>query len=362
VADSSRIFLGQAGFIMIFIAAGLAFISTANAGIMSASRYPVALSNDYLLPPAFSRIHKKFKTPIISLAVTGILIIGSLFLTLELLVKVASSMILFSYILTNVAVLILRESRIQNYRPTFKVPFYPFTQILSIILFIFLLFEVGIAAVETVIIIIVISLLIYLFYGRKKHKREYALLYLIERIVNKKLSSANLENELKEILLNRDAVNSDRFDHLIEETAFLDIDESKTKAGLFKEIARQFCGDFKMKPAELMRCLVERERESSTALTPFLAIPHVIIDGEGIFKMLVVRVKDGVFFSEKFNSIKAIFVLIGSKDERQFHLQALSAIAQITQSKDFEKQWINARSVQNLKDICMLSERRRDSS
>ena len=90
VADSSKIFLGHAGYIMISIAASLAFISTANAGIMSASRYPVALSDDNLLPSSFRRIHKKLQTPILSITVTGMLIIGALFLKLELLVKVAS--------------------------------------------------------------------------------------------------------------------------------------------------------------------------------------------------------------------------------------------------------------------------------
>ena len=269
-------------------------------------------------------------------------------------------MILFSYILTNAAVIIIREAKIQNYRPTFKAPFYPFIQIISIIIFIFLLLEIGIAALETVIIIIAISLLIYLFYGRRKYKNEYALLYIIERIVNKRLSSANLENELKEILLQRDAVVSDRFDNLVEESVFIDLNESMTKDELFKVIAEQLSNELKRKPAELLQLLVEREEESSTALTPFLAIPHVIIEGESIFNMLVVRVKDGVFFSDKFDSIRAIFVLIGTKDERQFHLQALSSIAQITQSKDFEKQWLIAKSIQNLKHICLLSERRRN--
>ncbi len=359
VADSSGIFLGKAGFIMISIAASLAFISTANAGILSASRYPVALSHDNLLPPWFSTIHKKFRTPVLAIGVTGVFIIGSLFLPLELLVKVASSMILFSYILTNVAVIIIRESKIQNYRPTFKVPFYPFIQIFSIIMFVFLLLKVGTAALETVIISIAISLLIYLFYGMKKHKKEFALLYLIERIINKKLSSDNLEAELKQILQKRDDIAFDRFHSLTEESIFIDIDKKITRDELFEMIAEQFACNLGLEPAELLQYFVEREEESSTALTPFLAIPHIIISGNRVFKMFVVRVKNGVIFSEAFNSVKAVFFLIGSKDERQFHLQALSAIAQITHNVHFEKQWLEAKNTQNLKDICLLSERRR---
>ena len=359
VADSAKTFLGTGGYIMISIAAALAFISTANAGIMSASRYPVALSHDNLLPPAFASIHKKFRTPVLSIALTGLFITGSFFLTLELLVKIASSIILFSYILTNIAVIVIRESKLQNYRPSFKVPFYPFVQICSIFLFGFLLVKVGIAAVETLGIFIAVGLMIYLLYGRKNHQSEYALIYLIERIVNRKISSADLETELKEILQKRDNIVMDRFHHLVEDSVFMDIDERMNRDQLFRQIAEQFSGDLELKPDELLNYLAERENESSTALTLFLAVPHIIIEGNHIFKMFVIRARKGVRYSDQYDSVKAVFVLIGSKDERQFHLQALSAIAQITWNKNFEKQWLGAKSTQHLKDICLLSERKR---
>ena len=359
VADSAGHFLGQTGFIMISLAALLAFISTANAGIMSASRYPVALSHDFLLPGVFNAIHKKFKTPVLSICVTGIFIIVSLFLQLEVLVKIASSIIIFSYILTNIAVIVIRESKIQNYRPTFKVPFYPWVQIVSILLFSFLLIEVGFAALETIIGIIILSLLIYLFYGRRKYNKEYALLYLVERIINRKLSTDNLENELKQILTQRDHLITDRFHLLIESSIILDLEESINKDALFSLIASECSGELKMDLDELLGYLHERENESSTALTPFLAIPHIIVEGESIFKMLVIRASKGIVFNDNFNSIKAIFVLIGSRDERQFHLQSLSAIAQITHNKDFEKRWLKAKSKQNLKDLLLLSDRKR---
>lgn len=359
VADSAEKFLGSTGFFIISLAAIFAFISTANAGIMSSSRYPVALSQDNLLPETLSKVHKKYKTPVVSIIITGIFIIGALFLKLEVLVKVASSTVLFSYILTNVAVIVLHESRIQNYKPSFKVPLYPFIQIFTILLFFVLLIDVGIEAFEIIVIIIVLSLLIYLFFGRKRYNKEYALLYLIERIIDKKLCSDTLEEELKEILQKRDNIVTDRFHHLIEECVFLDLKEKFTKDKLFKVIAETCSSDLDITLSELCQSLIEREKESSTALTPFLAIPHIIIKGEHIFKMMVIRVKEGVFFSEKFDSVKAIFVLIGSSDERQFHLQALSSIAQITHNKYFKKQWLEAKSIRNLKDICVLSDRSR---
>lgn len=52
-------------------------------------------------------------------------------------------------------------------------------------------------------------------------------------------------------------------------------------------------------------------------------------------------------------------MLIGSKDERNFHLRALSAIAQIVQDANFEKNWMSARDEQVLKDILLLTNRKR---
>ena len=50
---------------------------------------------------------------------------------------------------------------------------------------------------------------------------------------------------------------------------------------------------------------------------------------------------------------------MGTTDERQFHLQALAAIAQIVQNQDFEKRWLAADTVEHLRDIIMLGRRYR---
>ena len=136
VADAAKKIMGMPGYIAITIAAGLAFLTTGNAGIMSASRYPLALSRDEHIPQFMSKVNKRFKTPITSIAITGILIILSLTLNLKTLVEVASTVILTKYILVNAAVIIFRSSKVQNYKPSFKAPLYPFIQITSIILFV----------------------------------------------------------------------------------------------------------------------------------------------------------------------------------------------------------------------------------
>ena len=107
--------------------------------------------------------------------------------------------------------------------------------------------------------------------------------------------------------------------------------------------------------------LVEREQESSTVLSPFLAIPHVIIKGRGVFEMLVARSRPGIVLSEEFPRVHAVFVLISTKDTRSVHLQTLAAIAQIFQDADFEQRWLDAKNEKALRDIIHLSQRKRQA-
>jgi mannitol/fructose-specific phosphotransferase system IIA component (Ntr-type) len=57
--------------------------------------------------------------------------------------------------------------------------------------------------------------------------------------------------------------------------------------------------------------------------------------------------------------VKAVFVIMGTRDERRLHLQALAAIAQIIQSPDFDERWGDARNENHLRDVMLLSDRRR---
>jgi len=54
-------------------------------------------------------------------------------------------------------------------------------------------------------------------------------------------------------------------------------------------------------------------------------------------------------------------VLAGSKDERNYHLRALMAIAQIAQEADFEAKWLAARDVEAIRNLILLSARTRDA-
>jgi amino acid transporter/mannitol/fructose-specific phosphotransferase system IIA component (Ntr-type) len=363
ISDGARAFAGAPGMIVMAIAAILAFVSTANAAIMSASRYPIAMSRDKLLPSFLERINNKYKTPHYSILVTGIFMsLAILFLELEFLVKIASTLLILLYILTNLAVIIMRESKIQNYQPRFHSPLYPGMQIAGILGCGFLLAGMGRFILSLSGIFIVAGLVWYLVYAGFKVEKEYALIHLIERIMNRELTSGILPKELKGILRERDNIVEDRFDHLIKDSIVLDLEEPLALEAFFSRVGSLLAQDLDVDAKKLTQAFIKREKESSTIIRGGLAIPHIIVPGEHKFRILLVRAKQGIVFAKSKPPVHMAFVLIGSKDERNFHLRALAAIAQICQQHEFDKIWLSARNIDELKDIILLAERKRFGS
>jgi APA family basic amino acid/polyamine antiporter len=361
IADGARKFMGPWGGRLMSLAAMLAFISTANAGILAASRYILALSRDDLVPPVFSRMHKRFGTPHVAIIFTGGFVAASLFLKLEVLVEAASTVLIISYALSCICVIVLRESHVQNYRPVFRAPLYPWLQIIGVIGFGLLLAEMGDESYIVGALLILVGFLTYWFYGRKRANREYALLHLIERITARTLvaPSSQLEAELKAIIHERDDVTLDRFDHLVADCTVLDIDVRIERDDLLQRVAETLADRTGLKSANLMRLLRAREEESSTALTPHLAIPHIVLPEKAPFAMLLVRCREGVNYGAEAEAVKAVVVLAGARRERNFHLKALAAIAQTVQGELFETRWQAAKGEQALRDIFLLAPRRR---
>lgn len=359
ISEGASAFLGKKGKIILSIAAVMAFVSTANAGIMAASRYPLALSRDGLLPGFMGRTSRRFKTPHVSILFTGCFMILTIFLRLDILVKAASAVMIMTYIFSCISVIILRESRIQNYQPVFRSPLYPWMQIVGIAGFGFLIFELGEEAIAASTGLILAGLFVYWVYGRIRTGREFALLHLIERITAKELTSRTLETELKEIIRERDDIVQDRFDRVIERAIVLDIAEPVGLDRFFQIVAETMAERLHLTKEEFVELLRRREEESSTVLNPELAIPHIVIDEENVFEILLARCRPGVNFSETAPAVKSVFVLAGSKNERNFHLRALAGIAQIVRDPHFEEDWMRARNEEDLRDIILLGKRRR---
>jgi len=362
ISDGVDIFGGNAFKIIISIGAFLTFISTANSGIMIASRYFLGMSRDKLLPTSFKKISFRFKTPYVSVLVTGFfMIMAIMFLELGLLIKVASSTLILFYILASLTLILFRESKILSYKPKFHAPLYPYLQIAGILGGLFLLAGMGWATISLTAAFLLSGFIWYKIYAQKRASQDSALIYALEKLIakDKELASDDLLTELRDIVIERDEIIKDKFHELIEESKVLDIEEPLKMEDFFKRVSDIFSKDLGLEPGELLKKFVKREEESSTVIRKGLSIPHIIVDGKNVFKILLARAKTGVILPED-KLAHIIFVIVGSPDERNLHLKVLAAIAQITQCPEFDEKWLRARNVEELRNIVLLTERRKN--
>jgi len=353
--------VGGVGFgIIMSLAALTAFITTANAGILSSSRVPMAMAKDDLLPIKFSNISSKHNTPYFSIIFTAFFMVCLiLFLDLENLIKTASTLMIILFMFDNLSVIIMRESKIINYRPIFKSPFYPWPQILSTAVYSFLIFEMGKVPLLISFSFVGASLLWFIF-SSSKIKRNSALMHLVERVTAKEFLDTSLEDELKEILHGRDNIIKDRFDHLIESCPVLDLEEGLGKDEFFSLISEIFSKRLDIDKEAIKDLIIKRELESTTVIEEGLALPHIVVEGEHKFEMVVVRAKKGIIFSKDKNPVHIVFALAGSRDERNFHLRTLMAIAQIVREANFYENWMRMKDEDSLRMLVLSSTRKRD--
>ncbi|MCK5805506.1 MAG: amino acid permease [Lentisphaeria bacterium] len=360
LSDAAARVLGTPGKIVMAVAALLAFVSTGNAGIMTASRSPLAMSKDKLLPAYFGKVHPTYGTPRNAIVVTTFFMLGViLFLDLKMLVKTASTLMILLFASVNIAVVLMRESRILAYQPKFRCPGYPWMQGIGVVAYGVMLFEMGAAPLMITAAFLAFGLLWYWVYGRINSNRVSALIHLVRRITAREMQYDILNSELKEILLERDDIIEDRFDVLVKNADVIDERGDVLFEELFRRIAAVLAEHTEVTEKRAYEFLLERERDSSTVLAPGLAIPHLIIPGDHHFRLLLVRCRTGVHFSSSEVPVEALFVLAGTADERNFHLKALMSIAQVVQQDRFLEKWRNASEAEGLRDFVLLSERPR---
>jgi len=355
--------LGTVGYVLLSLAAIAAFVTTANGGILAASRSPMAMSRDQLLPVFLAQVNKRFGTPHSSVLLTGVFMIAAIvFLDIESLVKTASTLMIILFTFANASVIIMRESKIQSYRPSFRSPLYPYIHIFAIVAYAGLIIDMGVVPLSISAGFVVLSAAWYLLYVSKKVKRASAVMHIVERVTDKAIKTVTLENELRDILIERDNIIEDRFDQLIRHCEILDVEGPQASKAVLRQAAGLLADRMKLDEYVLFEKFLYREKESSTVIQPGLAIPHIIVEGENRFDVLLVRAKGGIRFSLAQDPVRLMFILAGSKDQRNYHLRALMAIAQIVQEKSFEEKWLAARGIEGLRNLILLSTRQRDTN
>jgi len=123
------------------------------------------MARDGLLPPVFSKVHPRFKTPYIGTILTGIFVATfSAFANIAEVVDLTNIGTLFAFVLVSIGVILLRRQEPTRPRP-FRVPGVPFTPLISVAACIYLMIQLPRITWIRFGLWLVLGLLIYFAYG-----------------------------------------------------------------------------------------------------------------------------------------------------------------------------------------------------
>ena len=364
VATAAEYSLGRPGVVLVSVAAMLAFISVANAGMMSASRYPLAMSRDHLLPRRFRELGK-FGTPFYSLALTlaTMVLILVLFDPMRI-AKLASAFQLMMFALVCLAVIVMRESKIPSYDPGYKSPFYPWMQIAGITAPFYLIFEMGALSIGFSVGLIVASSLWYRYYARDRVARTGAIYHVFERLGRHR--HHDLDAELRGILREKGLREEDPFDEIVLRCLVFDLADKPSFEDVVKQVSDKMAPRVHLAPEEIISQIMEGTRIGATPVTRGVALPHFRTDRIERSEMALVRCRSGVLMRtydplthEEVDEVQihAIFFLVSPEHNPTQHLRILARIAERVDEVSFPVEWDHAKDEQELRDSLLHDDR-----
>jgi APA family basic amino acid/polyamine antiporter len=138
--------------------------------MLGQSRVFFAMSRDRLLPPAFSAISERFRTPYRTTLVTGVVVavLAAVFdiNTLSEMVNIGT---LFAFMLVSIGVVVLRRTRPDLPRP-FRTPLVPVVPALSVLASLWLMLNLESLTWLRFVVWLAIGLVVYFLYGMR-HSR-----------------------------------------------------------------------------------------------------------------------------------------------------------------------------------------------
>lgn len=349
------------GVLLMVIAALAAFASTGNAGILSASRYPLAMARDRLITRWMGDIGR-FHTPMPAILVTSAaMILFILLFDVESVAKLASAFNLLVFGLLNLAVIVMRESRIASYAPGFRSPLYPWMQIAGMLASVVLIFEIGVLSLVFTTGMIVLSISWYVYYARDHVEREGAIYHLFARLGQRRYEG--LDSELRTILKEKGLRDEAPFESLVTRADVVDLDAAASYEDLIARTSILLAERLGLTAERLQRGFLDASSYGATPVAYGAALPHLRLPDVAQPELVMVRCRGGIPLdtsaeaTPRSEPVYALFFLVSPEDDPGTHLRILASIASRIDEERFMDEWNAAPNEQKLKETLLHHER-----
>ena len=363
VATAAELLAGTTGKILIVVAALCAFSSVANAGILSASRYPLAMSRDRMVPEAFARLARR-GIPINGVLVTVVLILIILIVFDPLkIAKLASSFQLLLFAMNCLAVIVMRESRIESYDPGYTSPWYPWMQIAGIFTPFWLMALMGWMPVLFTLGMVSSGIIWYYWYARANVERGGAIFHVFELLGRQRFEG--LDTELRGIMKEKGLRKEDPFNEVVARSHAIEAVEGENFESVASRASTLLAERVPAGADHILEGFLRGTRIGMTPVAHGAALPHLRIADMANAEMLLVRARCGMNIEaanefgdelQLHRDIHAIFFLVSPEDNPGQHLRILAQVAERVDDDGFKAEWTGAEDEQQLKETLLRND------
>ncbi|MEM1098693.1 MAG: amino acid permease, partial [Planctomycetota bacterium] len=351
------------GLLLIALAAVAAFAGSGNAGILGASRYPYAMSRDRLIGRWFGKTNNAGIPAAAVVFTAGVMIVVILTLDAKSVAKLASAFVLVVFALLNMAVFVMRESKIESYDPDFRSPFYPWTQFAGIAIAVWLISQMGTLPILFSLGVVVVAGAWYAYYGRHRSERHGAIFHWFALLG--KLQHDELDDEFRQIMVEKGARADDPFDDVVMRASVVDSVGSASYPGLIAKASEVLSRRLPRSAEFITDKFIESGKFGFAPISHGVALPHFRSADLDRPELVMVRTKSGVeaALTDKEKAaagtqrVHALFLLVSPENDPGVHLRILAHLAGRIDEDGFMDAWLGGTNEQELKEILLRDER-----
>ena len=246
----------------------------------------------------------------------------------------------------------MRESRIATYRPGFKAPFYPWLQIIGILISFWLIVEMGILAIAFTGMVTIACILWYQFYASGSLERRGAIFHIHERLGQQRYEG--LERELMTIIHERTEAENLSYEALIARSVVMDF-----RYGLYgleqlhSIMAEKSSESFEL-DSDVFPTLFREETLHLHPLSEGVHIAYQTSDALTQPELFVFRFGPQAKIEiGSARRVHTIMFLAVPKKPAGLDLRLAGHLAEVVQSDHFDMRWLSAQSERELNEILM---------
>ena len=351
--------------ILLGTTAAMACLSFTWTGPLGVSRYLEAMSRDGLLPRRLQRTTRNGLPLAAMLVSIAALMLCMLTLDVITMAALAASGALLVFSLTHLALIVMRQSRLDRYDPTFRVPWYPWVPLVGLLTAAVLLCGPGRDTAWFPVAVVLAGGVCYGCYGIRHADPHGAVLTWFARLDRQQ--SDRIDGELRRVMIEQGARSADPFDETVTRAGWIEVEGDAGYHAVLRQAATLLARRIPRSAGFITEKFIESGTAGHAVVTHGAVLPHFLSGDLAEPELVLIRARGGLNLqgdsaqggadAENAIRVQAVFALVSPDGSPGVHLRLLAHLAGVLEDPGFLTAWLGSPDEQAVKECLMREER-----